>query len=417
MLLFPYCILWLLLSLLIDSTDGRKGHAKHIIDGPKAGQQCTFREEVGTGHPNIKPNGKKVGKGGAKRSKKSYNRELVSEWRQGKDITQLLKPGDLMEGKHSHGIHWMIYIGGPKLEYIHTSNAVGPSPNWTTVVKNSLLDTAGRWMIRKNNSLDAIYSHFSSKAVVKRAKSQLGCDRVPFSYSKNNCQHFVNSQRYDVWESEIGKHRNSCQRNTTPWRSVIASAFPKRNSDRLFSVGGRKGKSEKQALINIHLYGQLPEDMYTAYHPMVKLSKGHKSKRNTPMKEVSIHWSSPANKTVAKLLETIKDRVMRLHSKNKIFRALPKEKQQSVTDALVVLEWNRLTRELYSAILTKFPDDVNAGLNPVNIHDGGAIECYRDWDLDYFDKHLRRYIAHIVKSQPAKYLLASQRKYIKYHIS
>uniref|UniRef100_A0A915DKA7 LRAT domain-containing protein n=1 Tax=Ditylenchus dipsaci TaxID=166011 RepID=A0A915DKA7_9BILA len=137
----------------------KNGYLAHAANKYTKGQQCTFREDVGKGSP---PKYRKSGKPVEK---------LVSEWKQGDQIVPLLKPGDLMELKHTEGTHWMIYVGGPRLEYIHTSHKSQPSINWTSVQKSSLLTSCQRWMIRKNNHLDSKYKHYSPSQVVQRAEA------------------------------------------------------------------------------------------------------------------------------------------------------------------------------------------------------------------------------------------------------
>lgn len=77
---------------------------------------------------------------------------------------------------------------------------------------------------------------------------------------------------------------------------------------------------------------------------MVKVKSGHRRRKNPPIKDVNIQWSSPANKDVSSLLELIKKRVTYIHSKNKQILKV----KQKIVDTMVVMEWNRMTREIYS---------------------------------------------------------------------
>nr|XP_033811159.1 phospholipase A and acyltransferase 2-like [Geotrypetes seraphini] len=125
--------------------------------------------------------------------------------------TRKPKLGDLIEISRFGYQHWAIYIGdgyvihlAPPSEYADdagSSSLMSVLTEWAEVRKDPLSLVVGRNFYCVNNKYDEKYTPYPVNKIIQRAKEMVG-ERLPYSLTSNNCEHFVTSLRYNQAVSE-----------------------------------------------------------------------------------------------------------------------------------------------------------------------------------------------------------------------
>ncbi|XP_022082947.1 retinoic acid receptor responder protein 3-like [Acanthaster planci] len=149
----------------------------------------------------------------------------VSDWRDSTSVKALpseARPGDRLEFKRVCGYsHWAIYIGEhDKIEHavIHfslhegalifsaltCSCSAGIASSQPEIRADSIETVLGNsGQVRINNSKDRDTAPFDTSIIVQTAKDKQKSETQPkYSLLRNNCEHFVNSCRYNQTVSE-----------------------------------------------------------------------------------------------------------------------------------------------------------------------------------------------------------------------
>ncbi|XP_028272532.1 HRAS-like suppressor 3 [Parambassis ranga] len=120
-----------------------------------------------------------------------------------------LKPGDLIEIDRGIYQHWAVYVGDGFVVHL-ASTSEGPGAGSMSVFtdramvkKEKLTDVLGNDKCRINNSKDENYHPHPAQVIVKEACGWVGTV-LPYSITRQNCEHFVNVLRYGKAESRSG---------------------------------------------------------------------------------------------------------------------------------------------------------------------------------------------------------------------
>ncbi|XP_032871128.1 uncharacterized protein LOC116968470 isoform X2 [Amblyraja radiata] len=109
------------------------------------------------------------------------------------------KPGDLIEIRRSLFTHWALYIGHGDVVHLTSDGASGDTRlEGIGVIKRQPLDEVAdydSWKV--NNGSDGIWNPLPVDKIIKKAKEKIGCS-VRYNVLNANCEHFVNSLRYDI---------------------------------------------------------------------------------------------------------------------------------------------------------------------------------------------------------------------------
>lgn len=120
------------------------------------------------------------------------------------------KPGDLIEIFRIGYQHWAVYVGdgyvvhlAPPSEYAGagSSSVLSVFAEAGVVKKELLKDVAGGCMYQVHNKYDKEYSPLPRSKIVRMAEERVG-EKIAYSLSSNNCEHFVTELRYGVKKSK-----------------------------------------------------------------------------------------------------------------------------------------------------------------------------------------------------------------------
>ncbi|XP_055487521.1 phospholipase A and acyltransferase 5-like [Leucoraja erinacea] len=131
---------------------------------------------------------------------------FVNSLRYGIDISFQFKPkpGDLIEIPRKGGYkHWALYMGDGDVVHLtsdgasrDTSTRFSRSEEIGVIKREPLADVAGNDSWEVNNGSDGMWKPLPVDKIIKKAKEMIGC-RVRYNVLSANCEHFVNSLRYD----------------------------------------------------------------------------------------------------------------------------------------------------------------------------------------------------------------------------
>ncbi|KAJ1105696.1 hypothetical protein NDU88_003101 [Pleurodeles waltl] len=118
------------------------------------------------------------------------------------------KPGDLIEISRTFYQHWAIYVGdgyvvhlAPPGEYAGSSSIMSVFDEAAVVKKELLKDVAGDCKYRVHNKYDTEYSPLPRSQIVRMAEALVG-QKMTYTLTSSNCEHFVTELRYGVKKSK-----------------------------------------------------------------------------------------------------------------------------------------------------------------------------------------------------------------------
>lgn len=118
------------------------------------------------------------------------------------------KHGDLIEIFRDTYEHWAVYIGGNEVIHLIPSDDSGSFGGLLTLLDSStaqvrrqkIWEVVGRHRFKVNNLLDEEYEPRDRRIIVREACSMVG-QKLPYSITSHNCEHFVTELRYGKAES------------------------------------------------------------------------------------------------------------------------------------------------------------------------------------------------------------------------